>query len=52
VNKQVDSICSANGIIQQRTSPYSPQQNDLAEGMNRTVLEMARSMMHYKAVHQ
>ena len=33
------------GIHQKLTVPYSPQQNGVAERMNRTLMESARSMM-------
>jgi hypothetical protein len=50
VNKEVTRICTLNGIMHQRTVPYSPQQNGVAERMNRTIMEKARSMLHYKSV--
>lgn len=37
--------CELHGIKQQHTAPYSPQQNWVAERKNRTVVEMARSML-------
>lgn len=33
------------GIIHERTAPYSPAQNGVAERMNRTLVEAARSML-------
>ncbi|KAF1336396.1 Integrase catalytic core protein, partial [Globisporangium splendens] len=50
VNKRFNLICSASGIVHQLSTPYSPQQNGLAERMNRTIMEMARSMMQYKCI--
>lgn len=47
INKRFRSFCSSYGIVQQTSAPYSPQQNGLAERMNRTIVEMARSMVHY-----
>jgi hypothetical protein len=34
------------GIIHEKSAPYTPQQNGVAERENRTVVEMARSMMY------
>jgi hypothetical protein len=34
------------GIRHQVTAPYTPQQNGVAERFNRTVVEMARTMLH------
>ncbi|KAG2849693.1 hypothetical protein PC113_g17343 [Phytophthora cactorum] len=50
VNKKMDKICELNGIVHQKTVPYSPQQNGVAERMNRTIMEKARSMLYYKGV--
>ena len=50
VNKTVDEMCRRNGIQHQRTVPYSPQQNGVAKRMNRTIMQKARSMLHYKGV--
>ncbi|DAZ97144.1 TPA: hypothetical protein N0F65_004758 [Lagenidium giganteum] len=50
VNQKVQSICRSGGIIHQRSIPYSPQQNGLAERTNRTVMEMARTMMMHQSV--
>ena len=49
-NKRFASYCKDNSIIHQKTVPYSPQQNGVAERMNRTIVEKARSMMQYKCV--
>ncbi|KAK2456950.1 putative mitochondrial protein [Trifolium repens] len=40
--------CYDNGIRRQLTVPRSPQQNGVAERKNRTILEMARSMLKSK----
>ena len=39
------SFCEEHGIIHQRTSPYTPQQNGLAERKNRTLVDMVNSML-------
>ena len=38
-------ICEQGGIRRQFTAPYSPQQNGVVERRNRTVMEMARSLL-------
>ncbi|KAK4406656.1 Retrovirus-related Pol polyprotein from transposon TNT 1-94 [Sesamum angolense] len=43
--EQFKRICEDKGIIRHLTIPYTPQQNGVAERRNRTLLEMARSMM-------
>ena len=40
-------FCAARGIEKQLTVPYTPQQNGVAERMNRTLMEMARSMLNH-----
>ena len=41
-----NSTCVNLGIIRQTTAPYSPQQNGVAERLNRTIMESARCMLH------
>jgi transposase InsO family protein len=38
-------ICEEAGIRRQLTTPFTPQQNRVVERRNRTVMEMARSIM-------
>eukprot|EP00171_Calliarthron_tuberculosum_P017819 IDg17819t1 len=38
------------GIQHQKTCAYTPQQNGVAERMNRTLKELVRAMLHHKAV--
>jgi len=38
-------VCEEAGIRRQLTAPYSPRQNGVVERRNRTVMEMARSML-------
>ena len=40
------------GIVHQATVPYSPQQNGMAERMNRTLTERARSMLNFMQVEK
>lgn len=42
---QFDAFCEENGIVHQRTAPYTPQQNGLAERKNRTLVDMINSML-------
>lgn len=45
LNSQFDSFLYEEGISRQLTVPYTPQQNGVVEKANRTLIEMARSMM-------
>lgn len=45
VNGQFSTFCKDNGIIHQRTCAYSPEQNGVAERMNRTIIERVRCML-------
>lgn len=44
-NHEFQSYCRRNGISVQFTTPYSPQQNGVAERANRYLMEMARTML-------
>jgi hypothetical protein len=46
VSKTFDDFLSKHGIARQNSSPYTPQQNGVAERANRTIVEMTRSMIH------
>ncbi|CAL2234198.1 unnamed protein product [Prunus armeniaca] len=43
-------FCEAHGIQRQLTMAYTPQQNGVVERKNRTVIEMAKSMLHDKGM--
>ena len=45
LSDQFKGFCEWKGIARQLTTPYTPQQNGVAERRNRTLLEMVRSMM-------
>lgn len=44
-SKEFDNFCKVNGIMHQLTAPHTPEQNGVAERMNRTIIEKARCMM-------
>ena len=46
-SKSFDAYLKEKGIIHQTTVPYNPAQNGVAERMNRTIVEAARSMMSH-----
>ena len=48
LSNEFTSFCEENGICRELTAPYTPQQNGVAERKNRTVVEMARSMLKAK----
>lgn len=41
-------FCRNNGVKHQLTAAYSPQQNGVSERKNKTIVEMARSMLKGK----
>ncbi|CAG9787134.1 unnamed protein product [Diatraea saccharalis] len=45
VNAEFNAYLKSKGIKHQLSVPYTPQQNGVAERANRTVVEMARSML-------
>ena len=51
-SKAFASFCAAKGIIHQFTNPYSPEQNGIAERLNRTIIESARSMLLHASLPQ
>jgi transposase InsO family protein len=44
-SKAFSAALSVDGIQRQLTAPYTPQENGVAERFNRTIVEMARSML-------
>ena len=44
-NQQFFEYCKEKGIVRHRTVAYTPQQNGVAERMNRTIMEKVRSML-------
>ena len=45
-SKRFDEFLCIHGIARQTSPPYTPQQNGVAERANRTIVEMAMSMIH------
>jgi transposase InsO family protein len=44
-NSQIEEFLEEEGIKHGLSSPYTPQQNDVVERKNRTLLDMARTML-------
>jgi transposase InsO family protein len=50
-NSQIEVFLEDEGIKHEFSSPYTPQQNGVVERKNRTLLDMARTMLdEYKTV--
>jgi hypothetical protein len=47
ISKEFQDYLKRSGIVHQRTVPRTPQQNGVVERYNRTLVEMARCMIHY-----
>ena len=47
VSKDFNSFCESYGIKRHLTAPYTPQQNGVVERRNRTMMEMARSILEH-----
>eukprot|EP00253_Pinus_taeda_P027759 PITA_27759 len=44
-SKEFEEFCKKCGIALQKTTPYTPQENGVAERVNKTLMERARSML-------
>ena len=44
-SSEFDSFCAEHAIIHERTSPYSPQSNGVAERKNRTLTDLVNAML-------
>lgn len=51
VNGQMDALLKRHGILHQTTMPHTPEQNGLAEKMNRTLIEKAKAMIFDSGLH-
>jgi len=47
-SSEFNNLCETEGIQRQLTMTYTPQQNGVVERKNRTVVEMAKAMLHEK----
>ena len=50
MSNEFDSFLKKHRIISQLTAPGTPQQNEVAERRNRTLLDMMRSMMSFSTL--
>ncbi|KAL4272302.1 hypothetical protein GQ457_13G009650 [Hibiscus cannabinus] len=50
VSQEFNNLCDEHGLRRELTAPYTPEQNGVAERKNRTVVEMARSMLRAKGL--
>ena len=50
LSNEMQSFLSEHGIKHELTIAYTPQQNGVAERMNRTLLDLVRSMLHHKSI--
>ena len=46
-SKEFASYCAEKGIVHQFNNSYCPEQNGIAESLNRTIMESATSMIHH-----
>ena len=48
-NKRFDNFCSEHHIVRHKVVKYTPQQNGLAERINKTLIDKVRCMLiHFK----
>ena len=51
-SEEFNSYCKSKGIARHYTVPYTPQQNGVAERMNRTIISKARYMLSNAGLHR
>jgi hypothetical protein len=51
-SNEFDSFCAEHGIIHERTLPYSPQSNGVAERKNRTLTDLVNAMLDTSGLSQ
>jgi transposase InsO family protein len=49
-SNEFNDYCHDNGIKRKLTNSYTPQQNGVTERMNRTLMDMTRSMLQFKGL--
>lgn len=52
MNEELMTYCSESGIVMEPSVPYTPQQNGVAERMNRTIIERARAMLNESGINR
>lgn len=45
ISEAMKNICRQNNVVHEHSTPYCPEQNGRVERQNRTIVEMARSML-------
>ena len=45
-SNEFKELCKDSGIKSELTTPYNPQQNGVVERKNKTIMEVARAMLH------
>lgn len=45
ISASFEKYCKKNGITHEKTTPYTPEQNGIAERMNRTLFERAKCLL-------
>jgi hypothetical protein len=49
-SNEFSEFCAVHGIIHERTPPYSPQSNGIAEGKNRILTDLVNAMLETAAL--
>ena len=49
---EFEDFCKKCGITRKKTTPYTPQQNGVAERMNRMLMEKVRNMLSSAGIGQ